>query len=168
MRKALIHVLQGGRDYSNGGVRWDGVDFVTRGVNHPKAKGEGGISITKILWDDLIENWFPTSDSCFEYPTGISNTKDSCANNIPFLKANSTDIERQIQAQQIKNDCSNLWQVTETLLETEGTGKFNKGNILNKATAVIGKTIFWGTNNTDPKNKGYSWKYLLTSGWFKL
>lgn len=84
MRKALIHVLQGGRDYSNGGVRWDGVDFVTRGMNHPKAKGEGGISITKILWDDLIENWFPTSDSCFEYPTGISNTKDSCANNIPF------------------------------------------------------------------------------------
>lgn len=30
------------------------------------------------------------------------------------------------------------------------------------------QAFLWGTNNTDPKNKGYSWKYLLTSGWFKL
>ena len=33
---------------------------------------------------------------------------------------------------------------------------------------VIGETIFWETNKSEPKNKGYIWSNLLNSNWFKI
>lgn len=72
--------------------------MLTKGKNHPKAKKDGGISITKNLWNTFVDN------RCPDKYQGV----------------------------------------------------------------VIGKTIFWGTNKTEPKNKDYQWKYLLNSKWFIL
>ena len=162
MRKALIHVLQGGQDYSNCGVRWDGIDFLTKGKNHPKAKNDGGISITKDLWNTFVNNWGSTKYNGIEY------TKEETIKNIPFVDSTLNGDAKEKAIDDIKKECTNLYQVTDSLFETEGTGKYNKGNILNKATTVIGKTIFWGTNKTESKNKGYIWKNLLNSNWFKV
>ena len=162
MRKALIHVLLGKNDYSEGGVRWDGIDFLTRGKNHPKAKTDGGISITKDLWTKFVDNWGATTYNDKEY------IKEDTINNIPFIESNLTGEAKQKAIDNVKKGCINLYQVTDSLFETEGTGIYNKGNILNKATTVIGETIFWGTNKSEPKNKGYIWSNLLNSNWFKI
>ncbi len=39
--EAVINALSGGKDYSNGAIRWDGFDLAARGFGHPKPRMSG-------------------------------------------------------------------------------------------------------------------------------
>ncbi len=39
--EAVINALFGGKDYSNGAIRWDGFDLAARGFGHPKPRMSG-------------------------------------------------------------------------------------------------------------------------------
>ena len=52
-RAGLIHVLMGGKDYSNGAVAWDGIDFAIKGSTHPKGR-DGGFSVSETLCLTLV------------------------------------------------------------------------------------------------------------------
>ncbi len=171
-RKALIHVLMSGYDYSNGCIRWDGGDFVLLGKNHNKSLKEGGISITKEMWEAYFNIWFPNENSTVEYTlNGVEKTykRNECINNVPFLKEGLTDKEKEEAIAEIKKNCSNLHTVTENLFETYNIeirsgypsipgGKKKFTWILNKAEKIVGKSIFWKADKERIENKGYSWK----------
>lgn len=66
-RKAIIDVLNGGLDVSNGSQRWDGIDFIAWGMyhaptiisknnRHQKFNQYGTINISKDLYDTLVSN----------------------------------------------------------------------------------------------------------------
>lgn len=57
---AAINAVTGGKDYSNGALRWDGFDFAARGFDHPKGKTSGiqvqgeHLSSFKEAWSDRL------------------------------------------------------------------------------------------------------------------
>lgn len=174
MRRALIHVLLAGYDYSNGSIVWDGIDFVILGKNHPKSKWYGGISITKQIWNSFIDVWFP-KDNDIQIFDGKTYTKSNCKQMIPFIT--KTEIsEREEELSNIKKECPNLHQVTENLFETcqieIRTGYPNLPNgekkfiwIINKANVIYGNSIFWIPDKN--RNKGYIWKNYFPNEWFE-
>ena len=83
-RKALIHVLLGNRDYSNGAVRWDGIDFADKGPEHIKVKREGGISLTKQLWRQFVDCCDFSTKGQLKY--GKKETKEVILAKFPFGK----------------------------------------------------------------------------------
>ena len=166
MCKAIIHVILGGQDYSAGAVFWDGCDFVAFGTNHNKVNGDYafGISITKKMWNNLLDCYFSEENSSFKY-SGV-RTRENCWNNIPFLQKES-EIEQKKEIEKIKKYCPNLYLVTKDLFETTGKGVNNKERVLIKACSVKGKTIFWKPNINEPKNNGYIWKKMIDNRWLK-
>lgn len=173
-RKALIHVLTGGNDYSNGCIVWDGVDFVLKGKKHNKSALEGGISITKEMWKSFLNIWFPNENSVVPY-RGNEYKKSDCIDNIPFLKDGLTEKEKEEAIAGIKKDCSNLYKVTNNLFETYKSeirsgypnspgGKKEFKWVLNKAERIAGKSIFWKADKE--RNRGYAWKNYFTDARF--
>jgi RHS repeat-associated protein len=126
-RAGLIHVLSGGTDYSEGAVAWDGVDFAIKGSTHPKGK-DGGFSISEALWTKFIA----TYNWCDHKEKGILY-KNVYYPNPPELT------------------------FTDGVFDKEGTGKWTKGNVVYKASAVYGQHVFWKPNKEDSRNKGYIW-----------
>ncbi len=184
-RRGLIHVLQGGEDYSLGAVRWDGIDFADKGTEHNKAKSGGGISISKILWTEFVNSCLfkPDSKEVMKLdraitPEGRDNckTKEEVLALIPFVTGKEyipvhpnenflQKIQRQLkniqfEVEEIKNRYPRTYTVTNDLYECEGTGN-NKGRVLNKALIVSGGHIFWGMHKTHSANNGYYWRSFL-------
>ncbi len=131
-RAALIHVLNGGQDYSNGAVAWDGVDFAIKGSTHPKGVN-GGFTISETIWNDFKGkyNWTANKGQGLRY----NGTYYKSAASLTF---------------------------TNGTYEILGSSTWTKGKVLYKASAVRGKQIFWAPNKDDKRNKGYNWKGLNT------
>jgi len=173
-RKGLIHVLQGKKDYSEGGVLWDGIDFVDRGINHPKATNDGGISISKELWVKLVNNsdYKADKNKILRLDRGNKEkdkTKEEALATIPFEEKKNTsanDLYNIFDFGQKKNSTWNTPADSRGIknvdyYETVGTGKFNKGRIINQATTVVGRHIFWKPYKEHANNKGYYWKAMM-------
>ncbi|WP_281322575.1 type VI secretion system tube protein TssD [Flavobacterium aestivum] len=177
-RKGLIHVLQGKKDYSEGAVLWDGIDFADKGINHNKATKDGGISITKELWVKFINSceYKPDSKGVLRLyrHTGINHDKDKTKTEalatIPFEEkkvvtstSNELYVFEPFPSQNTDWNFPTGSQDEKNIdyYETEGTNKFNKGMTLNKATVVAGRHIFWKAYKENPKNKGYYWKSFM-------
>ena len=179
-RKGLIHVLQGKKDYSEGAVLWDGIDFANTGITHNKATKEGGISISKELWVKFIENSKFKPDSkgtqrlLLHKPNSPAHDKDKtkaeALATIPFeeeekatIKISNAPYIFDLFPSQNKD-----WNFQIGLegkknidyYETLGTNN-NSGRILHKATVVYGGHIFWKFYYEHPNNKGYLWKYYM-------
>ncbi|MET3027128.1 hypothetical protein ABXT06_10650 [Flavobacterium sp. UW10123] len=179
-RKGLIHVLLGKKDYSEGAVLWDGIDFADKGITHNKATKEGGISISKELWVKFIENSKFKPDSkgtqrlLLHKPNSPAHDKDKtkveALATIPFEEEEKTTIKTSYEPyifdlfpSQNKN-----WNFQIELedkknidyYETLGTNN-NSGRVLHKATVVYGGHIFWKFYYEHPNNKGYLWKYYM-------
>lgn len=150
MRKGLIHVLQGKLDYSDGAILWDGIDFADKGPLHNKATKDGGISISKKMWDDFVDVCSFDKDDKLQY--GKRETKEVVKEKFPF----GQEIET------VKLTFANVYNVTDSLYESLGTGKYNKDRILYKASVVKGKQIYWAVNEDHEKNKNYEFKFLIT------
>lgn len=174
MRKALIHVLLGGKDYSNGCIAWDGVDFLTKGMNHQKSKKYGGISISKEIWEKFVNTWFVTDSATVKYRE-VEYNKSDCINNIPFITEGLSELEKEEFKNKIKEKCPNLYSINETVFETYqeetrsgypsmpgGTKEFKW--VLNKAEKVVGKSIFWKPDKE--RNVGYAWKKYFGDDFF--
>ena len=176
-RKGLIHVLQGKKDYSEGAVLWDGIDFADRGITHNKATKEGGISITKELWTEFINNSSYTLDSKgvqrldFHKKGSAAHDKDKTKKEaiatIPFEEKKKTSQNYSYNIFNFGEKKKNIWDIYEEkgiknvdYYETVGT-KNNSGRVLHKATVTYGGHIFWKFYYEHPNNKGYSWKYYM-------
>jgi len=129
-RKGLIHVLQSGEDYSKGAVAWDGFDLAIKGSTHPKAK-DGGFSVSESLWNDFTAKY------------------DWTINKGAGIKYNGTYYPSAASL-----------TFTNSVFEIEGSGKYTKGNVLYKATAVYGQHLFWAPNKDEVRNIGYNMKGL--------
>jgi Domain of unknown function (DUF4280) len=153
-RKGLIHVLLSKNDFSEGAILWDGIDFADKGIEHNKATKDGGISITKTLWEEFVgvcifkkikkkkkakkdKDKDDPEDNTPKLDYGKHQTKEEVLKNIPF------------ETEKLEN------------YETLGTGKFNKGRTLHIATVVKGRQIFWMPYKEHENNKGYTWKYFM-------
>jgi hypothetical protein len=142
-RKGLIHVLLFKDDLSEGALLWDGIDFANEGINHNKATKDGGISITKKIWNQFVETCIfkkykkEFNDDELRLAYGKHQTKKEVLENIPF------EAEKK------------------EIYETVGTSKFNKGRTLYLATVVQGRQIFWKPYKDHENNKGYIWKYFM-------
>ena len=173
-RKALIHVLEGKKDFSEGAVLWDGIDFAEKGINHNKATKEGGISISKDLWVKFINNCKYVADKkgVLRLARGKGEkdkTKEEALATIPFEEKKSvttnTNVPYFFDLSKPKNT---IWDVsidsgpTKNIdfYETLGTST-NSGRTLHKATVVFGGHIFWKLYKDHPNNKGYLWKYYM-------
>lgn len=179
-RKGLIHVMQGKKDYSEGAVLWDGIDFADTGITHNKATKEGGISITKKLWVKFIENSKFKPDSkgtqrlLLHKPDSPAHHKDKtkaeALATIPFEeeKKATTKTPAEPYIFDFFPSQNNNWNFQIGLegkknidyYEALGTNN-NSGRILHKATAVYGGHIFWKFYYEHPNNKGYLWKYYM-------
>jgi len=142
-RRGLIHVLLSKNDLSQGALLWDGIDFADEGIKHNKATKDGGISITKKIWEEFVDtcifkkynNKYKNDELRLAY--GKHQTKKEVLENIPF-ESEKKDV-----------------------YETLGTGKYNKGRTLHLATTVQGRQIFWKLYKEHENNKGYNWKYFM-------
>lgn len=181
-RKGLIHVLQGKKDYSEEGILWDGIDFADKGIAHNKAKKDGGISITRELWLKFVTDSEYKLDSkgvprLNRHPKGkdgkghdIDKTKEQALATIPFEEEKNTSTKNYYyNIFDFGEKKNSTWDVAVDskevknldYYETTGTGKYNEGRTLNKATAVVGRHIFWKPYKEHPNNKGYAWEYFM-------
>lgn len=174
-RKGLIHVLQGKRDYSEDAILWDGIDFADKGITHNKATVDGGISISKELWIKFVNScdYKADKDKILRLNRGNKEkdkTKAEALQTIPFVENKNISTsdysynifdfgEKKNTVWDISVDSKELKNVD--YYETVGTGKYNKGRTINKATAVLGKHIFWKPYKEHPNNKGYYWKAMM-------
>jgi hypothetical protein len=131
-RRALIHVLTVGRDYSNGAILWDGIDFAVKGSKHNKATIDGGIEIQEVIWNEFID---AISDT--ELRNFFNTNRDEARKNISFYEE-GTNIKRDP-------------------FISLGTGRFNRGLCLNKAVVVRGRQVYWAPNREHTNNRGYRW-----------
>lgn len=180
-RKGLIHVLTKGKDYSEGAIRWDGIDFADEGINHAKAKNDG-ISITYTLWVKFVNacEYKPDSNGVLKLnrhktPEGrlAHKTKEEALATIPFKSIKEPPKERVKPIPSIDIFGFNRYnqsdfvedknESTIEIYETEGSGKYNTGRVLNLATVVCGRHIFWKTHKKHSKNEGYYWPTFLGS-----
>jgi hypothetical protein len=179
-RKGVIHVLQGYKDYSEGAVLWDGIDFADRGVisddPHPKTGKEGGIYISKELWLKFVNTseFKPDSKGVLKLNRHASakgllqdKTKEEVLATIPFKedKSGTKPVNGSYDIFNFRPKEDNIWVISSKkkgidYYESLGTG-LNSGRVLHKATAVVGKHIFWKFNYDHPNNKGYLWKYYM-------
>ena len=174
-RRALIHVVQGNRDYSEGAILWDGIDFADRGINHPKAREGGGISISKDLWLKFINNctYKPDKKGILRLSRGKGEkdkTKEEALKTIPFLDEQMPNLNDNLSyIFDFGENNDTIWNTSKKYgerknidyYETLGTIKYNKGRTLNKATVVYGGHIFWRPFKEHPNNKGYYWKGMI-------
>lgn len=184
-RKGLIHVLQGGKDYSEGAVLWDGIDFADRGVisarPHPKTDKDGGIHITKDLWIKFVNacEYKPDSKGIqrlyrhLEGKDGKGHDKDKtkaeALATIPFEEKKNASANDSYNIFDFGQKKSSVWDIlvdskglkNVDYYETVGTGKYNKGRTLNKATVVVGRHIFWKPYKDHSNNEGYYWKGMM-------
>ena len=167
-RRGLIHVLHSKTDFSNGATRWDGIDFASKGINHPKAVLDG-ISISKILWIKFVKGCEYVKDKKGIMRLNRGNgekdkTEVEALATIPFKNKIITQGNILTLALPIVPNLENdIWQIKENGIdyyETEGSG-LNKGRILNLATVVFGRQIFWKPYKEHKNNKGYYWKPML-------
>jgi hypothetical protein len=174
-RQGLIHVLTGKEDLSLGAIAWDGIDFADKGITHNKAGVDGGISISKLLWIDFVNSCEYKADSKdvlklnrHETSKGrlSDKTKDEALATIPFENAIPNNINPNdiLNSNKLKSP-EGIWgneKICIDYYETEGTGTYNKGRVMYLATKVVGRHIFWKTNEDNPKNDGYIWKSMMT------
>lgn len=168
-RKGLIHVLLERDDLTKGAVRWDGIDFASKGITHPKAV-QDGISITNNLWIQFVNACDYKSDKNGILRLNRGNkendkTKEEALATIPFIKSkiensNSENIFLQPFLQKTKNVLGIRLVKNIDFYETEGKGN-NTGRVLNCATVVLGRQIFWRAYKEHFNNKGYYWKSFL-------
>lgn len=168
-RKGLIHVLLEREDLTKGAVRWDGIDFASKGITHPKAV-QDGISITNYLWIQFVNACEYKSDKNGVLRLNRGNkekdkTKEEALATIPFIKSkveisNIEKIVPQPFLQKTKIVFGIKLVKNIDFYETVGRGN-NAGRVLNIATVVLGKQIFWRAYKEHVNNEGYYWKSFL-------
>lgn len=160
-RKALIHVLLGNRDYSNGAVRWDGIDFADKGPEHIKVKREGGISLTKQLWRQFVDCCDFFTKGQLKY--GKKETKEVILAKFPFGK-NLGEVKKKIpNTQMVTRDLIEIGNPLKKKDKKTGKDIIAGYIILNKAVAVVGKQIYWAPYEDYQNNKTlkYNWKWYF-------
>ncbi len=130
-RAGLIHVLMGGKDYSNGAVAWDGIDFAIKGSTHPKGR-DGGFSVSETLWNEFTAtyNWTMNKGKGIKYKGVYYSSAAAMA-------------------------------FTNGKYDKKGTSKWTKGRLAYKASVVYGQHLFWAPNYGAGENKGYNMKGLV-------
>lgn len=53
---AVLNAITGGKDFSNGAIRWDGFDLAIKGWEHVKSKNQG-LGISRSHYQTFYSYW---------------------------------------------------------------------------------------------------------------
>ncbi len=116
--EAAINALSGGKDYSNGAIRWDGFDLAVKGWDHIKSRSQG-IGISKSHLETFKKYW-TTGDNLIN----TSGNKNAVYNS-SFLMNGNADFTYSAATK-------GMW----------------KGMVLYTSSAAYGGTLFWKATPT--------------------